>query len=986
MDQEEKEAGMSEAASYSKEAELLREGLEASYIDSSVEALEDYRSHAVANSRSTGVDLLSVIKRQLSDCDSFDFCVAFVAESGLSCLVQVLAELKRRGIHGRFLTSTYLNFNSPAAYRKLLEYDNIEVRVYQGNMHAKGYLFERGGVSTVIIGSSNLTQSALTCNKEWNVLFRSFDSGEVLRGVRAEFDALWNDACTVALTPKWISGYEQFRAHDGEVRRKASGAYRESRSDEGIERDGEMLRPNKMQELALAALDVLHRRDEPRALLVSATGTGKTYLSAFDVARTKLGRILFLAHRKRILDASLRSYKRLLGDAYSYGMYRPGSDGSEFTCTFAMCSTIVRYLDRIDPGQFDYIVVDEAHRTGSSGYQKIMAYFTPKFYLGMTATPNRTDGYDVFGLFNHVIAYQITLQDALENEMLVPFHYYGIADLAIDYEETDDFALFNRLTSAERVRHVTQKIEEYTVNKEDRRGLIFCNRNDEARSLSEQFNNLGYRTLALSGENSDEERDRAIERLESGEIEYIFSVDIFNEGIDIPSVNQIIMLRRTESAIVFVQQLGRGLRKDSGKECTLVLDFIGNYQKNFFVPVALSGDKTYNKDRLRTIVNNGSTVIPGASTVSFDRISEARIYRAIDGGDFTAVRFLKGEYQDLRQMLGKIPGLMDFDRNGSVDPLLIFKKFGSYHAFLSKYEDDYNVQFSEKQCGVLKFLSQKLANGKRFEDLFMLRELIAERTEVPDELVCEAKERRGVVTRAEIFFSAANVLAGGFSPTKDFVPLVMHDESGYHLMGAFSKMLEDAEFERQVVEVLEFGLKRNAENYAKTYKDTSFVLNAKYTYEEACRLLGWEKNVNGQNIGGYMYNEKTNTFPVFINYDKASDISDTIRYEDRFVSSNELIALSKTSRNLESPEIERLRAWPGNGMKTYLFMRKNKEDEGSKEFYFFGEMFPTGDFEEITMPNTNKRAVEIRYRLEEPVRPDLYEFMMADLNEAESVH
>ena len=229
-----------------------------------------------------------------------------------------------------------------------------------------------------------------------------------------------------------------------------SGAYRGGDAIEAIGRDGEALRPNKMQELALAALDVLHRRDEPRALLVSATGTGKTYLSAFDVARTKPKRILFLAHRKRILDASLKSYMRLLGDAYSYGVYRPGSDGTDFTCTFAMCSTIVRYLDRIDPGQFDYIVVDEAHRTGSTGYQKIMSYLTPRFYLGMTATPNRTDGYDVFGLFNHVIAYQITLQDALENEMLVPFHYYGIADFAIDYEETDDFALFNRLTSIER--------------------------------------------------------------------------------------------------------------------------------------------------------------------------------------------------------------------------------------------------------------------------------------------------------------------------------------------------------------------------------------------------------------------------------------------------------------------------------------------------------------------------------------------------------
>ena len=213
----------------------------------------------------------------------------------------------------------------------------------------------------------------------------------------------------------------------------------------------------------------------------------------------------------------------------------------------------------------------------------------------------------------------------------------------------------------------------------------------------------------------------------------------------------------------------------------------------------------------------------------------------------------------------------------------------------------------------------------------------------------------------------------------------MHDESGFHLMREFSEMLNDSEFKRQVIEVLDFGLKRNSETYGSTYKDTSFVLNAKYTYEEVCRLLGWEKNVNGQNIGGYKFDKETNTFPVFINYDKAPDISDTIRYEDRFLSNSELIALSKQGRKMNSPEIERLKRESENGMKVYLFMRKNKADEGSKEFYFFGQMHPTGEFRQVEMPNTNKRAIEITYRLEDPVRPDLYEFMMADLNEAEPV-
>jgi superfamily II DNA or RNA helicase len=216
----------------------------------------------------------------------------------------------------------------------------------------------------------------------------------------------------------------------------------------------------------------------------------------------------------------------------------------------------------------------------------------------MTATPARTDGYDVYALFNHVIAYRITLADALEMEMLAPFHYFGIADLMVDDEAVDDVRLFARLTSDERVRHITERIEQYSVRREGRRGLVFCNRNDEAAALSARFNELGYRTRAISGATSDSERNRAIEDLEAGRLEYLFSVDILNEGVDIPSVNQIIMLRRTESAIVFVQQLGRGLRKEPTKEYTLVLDFIGNYRQNYLVPIALADDHSYNKDTL----------------------------------------------------------------------------------------------------------------------------------------------------------------------------------------------------------------------------------------------------------------------------------------------------------------------------------------------------------------------------------------------------
>lgn len=936
----------------------------------------------IANSANAGGNLLNELKVRFSTCTSFDLCVAFVAESGLQPLMEVLLELRHRGVKGRLLTSTYLNFNSPAVFRKLLEFDNIETKVYEGNLHAKGYMFNSDDATAVIVGSSNLTQGALTCNREWNVLFCSQGPSDMLDTLHEEFLTLWNDADASVVDEAWISAYEHYKKDHP----RADAQWPTFRSKEGpnafvaAEFDSR-IEPNEMQRHALEALHDLHEKCEPRALLVSATGTGKTYLSAFDVLAQHPERVLFIAHRKRILEASMLSYKKLLGNRYEYGFFDPNADSSTITCMFAMCSTLVRHLKVFPPNAFDYIVIDEAHRVGASGYRAIMDYFHPDFCLGMTATPNRTDGYDVFAAFNHVIAYQITLQDALANDMLVPFHYFGISDLEIDDETVEDTGYFNKLTSEERVRHITEKIEEYTIDKKSRRGLIFCNRNDEAHTLSEAFNRRGYRTAAISGADGDEKRNEAIDKLERGELEYLFSVDILNEGIDIPSVNQIIMLRRTESAIVFVQQLGRGLRKDTNKEFVLVLDFIGNYQKNFLVPVALSGDKTFNKDRLRRIVQEGSEIVPGCSTVSFDRVAEAMIYRAIDGGDFSAARFLKSEYEALRNMLGKIPSLLDFDANGSIDPLLIFSKYGSYHAFLAKNEKAYATRFSSDEESILKFLSQKLAAGKRREELLVIQWILERRNTGTADSLDSVIDSRSMANggQAAALESAARVLDGSFASSQGFVPILERDGNGYHVSPAFKTALQDEEFRRQVLEIVDFGLKRNNEHYAARYEETNFVLNAKYTYEEVCRLLNWEKNPNAQNIGGYKYDAGTNTFAVFINYDKAPDISESVRYEDRFLSDSELIAISKNRRTLDSPEIQRLRAWPENGMKTYLFMRKNKNDGTSKEFYFLGEMYPTGVYTPTRVHGEN--AVEIGYRLVHPVRRDLYAFLTSNLQD-----
>ena len=950
----------------------FEETLRASFIGSEKPSDDRYAPKIVMNDKENATDVLSIIKNELADCTSFDFSVAFVTAGGIQILVEALKLLEKRGATGRILTSTYLNFNDPEALSKLLEFPAIDVRIYQGDLHAKGYFFNRETLSTFIIGSSNLTQTALTCNKEWNVLFRSFDGGEMLASARAEFERLWEDEKSVALNKEWILEYKHYLeenlsgSSDRTKRREAFGIKTGKSGDVSL--NSYVIVPNAMQKRALEALRVQHELGVPRALLVSATGTGKTYLSALDVRQTKPKKVLFVAHRKRILKASEKSYRRVLGDGFTYGIYGEDPAFRSKTCGFAMVGALSKHKHEFDPYEYDYIVIDEAHRTGAHSYREILDYFQPKFVLGMTATPTRTDGYDVYRLFNHVIAYRITLQDALKEEMLVPFHYFGIADLAIDNEEVDDLALFGQLTSEERARHIIGKIEEYTVNKDDRKGLIFCSRNDEARTLSRLFNEQGYRTVAISGETSDQERDEAIERLENGELQYIFSVDILNEGIDIPSLNQIIMLRRTESTVVFMQQLGRGLRKCDSKEFTLVLDFIGNYQQNFLIPMALSGDRTYNKDNLRRVVKEGSAAIPGCSTISFDSISEKRIFRALEEGRFAEAKLIRGEFEHLKQVLGRIPKLVDFDKNESIDPLLIIRKYGSYPAFLQKYDKDYQVHFDEQKLAILKAISIKLGSGKRLVDLEILRRLI----EGVPAINKEDLLNKGVAK--ETLESVSRVLTGKYSKEG---PNVAFDEGGRLVISpVFAEMLKDACFREAVLDLVEFALGRNARDYADVYKDTDFVLNRKYTREEVCRLLRWEKQPNFQNVGGYFHDKSTNTFPVFINYEKDPGISITTQYEDRFVSDNRIIAISKSKRTLTSPEIQMLRNAHLNGVRCYLFVRKNlKDKDDGTEFYFLGEIHPTGEFQEITMADGITSAVEIAYELENPVKGDIYDFL-----------
>ncbi|SMC16468.1 PLD-like domain-containing protein [Clostridium acidisoli DSM 12555] len=932
------------------------------------------------NDYSKGSKVLSEIISELNSCSEFMFSVAFITNSGITPLLETLKILKEKNIKGRIITTDYLNFSEPKALKKLLEFDNINLKMYtKDSFHTKGYIFKKSDHYKIIVGSSNLTQTALTKNKEWNIKISSLEEGSLTGGVLDEFELMWNQADFLSI--EWIETYE-----------KIYKKQREALKNSTVPRISQYtLHPNKMQIAAISSLDNLRRNGIKKAILISATGTGKTYLSAFDVRNFNPHRALFIVHREKIAKQALESFKNVFEDTLSMGLlsgnYKNTDSNFLFSTNIMLAKDEILFSFKRDA--FDYIIIDEVHKAGGNTYQKIIDYFHPKFLLGMTATPERSDDFDIFKMFDHNIAYEIRLQQALEEDLLCPFHYFGITDVSIDGNFLDEASQFHNLVSNERVTHIIDKINFYGFSGDKVRGLVFCRNIKEAKELSNSFNNRGLKTLYLDGSSSNSLRDEAIERLElagnnKNYLDYIFTVDIFNEGVDIPSVNQIIMLRPTKSAIVFVQQLGRGLRKSDNKEFVVVIDFVGNYKNNFLIPIALSGDNTYNKDTIRKYVMEGSRIIPGCSTVNFDEISKKRIFESIDNTNFNAINFIKESYNTLKQKMGKIPSLMDFDTYNSIDPIRIFENnsLGSYHVFLKKYDKDYKINFSKIQSLFIEFISKKLASGKRIHELEMLKLAILYKHDLMSKLRETLKLNYNIMFKPSTEISVFNVLTNNFATGTGkttysnciFLKKTSHD---YDISEVFEDNLKDEKFKQNVLDLLEFGIYRFKKNFSDNYLNTNFKLYQKYTYEDVCRILEWDKNVVATNIGGYAYNKTTNTFPVFINYNKSEDISDSIRYKDRFISPSTIIGLSKHPRNLSSSDIMHIKNSKETGLEISLFVRKNKDDKISKEFYFLGKVTPTGNFTAINMDITNDPAVEIEYSLHTPVRDDIYDYIIS---------
>ncbi len=991
----------------------LVDGYRRAFIDSSVEAESAYTPQFISNYQ--GNKVLTELENELRECSSMFMSVAFITGGGIAHLKGVLKEMEANNIPGRILTTDYLLFSEPAALDALAGLNNLEVRMFRTSgvgFHTKGYLFHNGNDIRIIVGSSNLTQDAITRNFEWNTRVVSTSDGQYAKDIEAEFNKVWESSVDYNSCREDYAGQYQKAKSQRAALTKIVTSLDLSYS--------KVVSPNTMQKGFMSEIERLIKAGESRALLVSATGTGKTYASAFAVRGVFANglihkrKVLFLSHREMINSQAEKSFRRVLGDSFATAQLSGNSQDLEkiksANILFATMNMMAKDGFRnqnFKPDDFSIIILDECHRSGAESYQKIIEYFKPDFLLGMSASPDRTDGFDVYKLFDHNIACDIRLQTALENDLLCPFHYFGIQDLKVDGMQVD-VNNFNDLTSTGRVKNIIEVAEYYGYSGDRVKGLVFCNTVEEAQRLSDIFNGIekkasgrNYQTLALSGKDNAVARQSAVERLAavSGHTEdtldYIFTVDIFNEGVDIPEINQIIMLRPTQSAIIFVQQLGRGLRKAVGKEYVVVLDFIANYDKNYLIPIALSGDRTGNKDNIRRYLREGNNVISGASTIYFDAVTRKRIYQSIDNARINTRQNIIDGYQALKRKLGRRPVLTDFDKYEEMDPLRILsymdsvpdykkRKICSYHGFKVAL-DGLGETLTEGQNHILEFISQKFASGKRMNELLMLEVLIhASDRDNAIELWVKEMNVNGLHCGSNTIGNMLSLMTGEYydcgSAGKRFKDCILLEETGgcWHISKSLLSALNNNDFKSELEDVIEFARGR----YEKFYKSSDFfMIGEKYTYDDVFRLLDWQKNEVSLNVGGYKFDERTKTYPVFVNYDKSDEISDTTKYEDHFLDQSTLLAISKSKRTLTSRDVQTAVSSDKLGVNMFLFVRKNKDDKESKEFYYLGRIRHNADgiLKEFVMPNTDASAVEIEYKLDTPVEKNLFDYITSTI-------
>ena len=905
------------------------------------------------------------LKDSLLTCKSFDLSIAFITYSGLQLILDVLKELEQKGIKGRILTSNYLNFTDPKALRKLKEFTNIETKIYltdKKGFHTKGYIFEYRDYYRLIVGSSNLTQSALKHNIEWNL---TVNSKEMVfnKNLFKEYNNTWDES--YSLDEDLLLTYEKAKIKYDEAHKRINNL--------NLFKDIEKIKPNYMQDKALKSLKSFRKNGENKALVIASTGSGKTYMAAFDVEEFKGKFFLFLVHREEILYSAKETFINL-------GLVKE-EDTSIFTGNkkeytdymFSTVQTMSKCCEDFEKDDFDYIIIDEAHHVTSKSYQTIVQHFKPKFLLGMTATPERGDGGDIFDVFDDNIALDLRLRDALAHDLVAPFHYFGIDDITVDYGSVslDKISEMSKLLKInKRVEFIIEKLNFYGWDGEKLKGLGFCIDINHALYMAEEFNKRGIFSIALTGKDKPGKRRDSIKRLqdESDPLKMIFTVDIFNEGIDIPDVNVVLMLRPTNSPIIFVQQLGRGLRRTKEKEYLTVLDFIGNHNRAFLISLALSGSKYYDKDSLKVSLVRDFIEIPGCTHIQMDKISKERILNQLENENFNALKYLKEEYREFKMLIGnKIPLFLDYLRyDGAPNPIKFFQNsIKNYLEFLLKVDESFKLDMDPMFSSYYSQLTKMLPIKRPFE-FIIIKNLVKNKQMSIDDIftsigkVLDDWDEDTVLHTIETL----NLEYADRSEKKSNYKFFEYDNINQIINIDKIFLKSYLKYEEYYLDLLNYGLLSYQEKYGrKNYGVPFFKLYSQYSMRDAALLSNYKKIHSSFRGSGLIANGKE--YFLFIDLHKENDIKESINYDDKFLDTEYFQWQTPNSTSQASERGKNIIYNKSRGINLHLFVRKYKKIDNVTQNYIYLGRGNSVEFK-------GEKPITVKIKLENEIPNDLF--------------
>ncbi len=913
----------------------------------------------IINEKAKFMNFFVHLKNELMTCKKFYFIVSFIKYSGIQLLISTLDELEALGIKGEIITSVYLNITDPKALSKLLSYKNIKVKIYNNSnesFHTKAYLFEKEKYHTCIIGSSNISQSALYSAEEWNVKLTDNDFFDIYNQSFNQFQKLWNSNEAIGLTEDFIGKYEEYKEKN---KPQNTFDYRK------IQTEKKKFIPNSMQIEILEKLKNTRESGNNRGLVVAATGTGKTYLAAMDVKEffknRKNSSFLFIAHREELLDNAIRVFSDILHiEKENFGRIFSGNKEVGHNMIFASIQSLRNCYKDFISDKFNYIIVDEFHHASASSYEKIIHYFKPEFLLGLTATPERMDGKDILALCDYNLVGEMGMRKAMEKDLIVPFHYFGVNDITVDYEKIpyrngkyDEEILLNDLSVSIRTDYIVEKMEKFGYDGKYMSGIAFCQNIKHALYMKNEFLRKGYKSELLTSKTNLTERSKILESFRNKEIEILCVVDILNEGIDIPDINLLLFLRPTLSSTVFIQQIGRGLRKAAGKDFVTIIDFIGNHKKDYLITKVFS-DEIHNKsflyekkEKIIEQIKNQFSNIPGASYIELDRICQERIIDKIEKINFNSRNILKEMYNEFKNDIGKSPEefleISDFDSNIELFVELV-TKVGSFYEAQVQFENDNFIKYyrmKNPKTDLLAYMEKKIRLCEPFTYLtvkFFLK------------LKYEGQNLRNKYINSEILLSEYKKYFSIKDEFKNFYLLerifneLIEDEIleadlyGYKISKKYEAIFyeEDKNFEKRLSDLINLGLNEFRKNDIEEFNDNVLITHKEYKRIDLQILLD-SKVPKGTWRAGYANTEKD--ICLFITNDKSHIMQENLKY-DNSLHSDEIIQWISQPKTYHSSSVGQMFIkHREKNMKVHIFARKYAFMNGNKTnpFIYLGQ-------------------------------------------------